>query len=1409
MQKLLLFTFLILSALGARMDAQNCEITAVTAVPLPCQGNFFNVTVNLTVDNPASPGFTLAGNGVIYGTYLYSDLPVTVGPLLGDDESEYEFIAWDVEDATCQNFITIPAANCGPICSISNFQLEFLTCVSNQSALVVFDFDVTNPTGNTFDLYNADGENIGTWLYASLPVTVPFFEVNGAAPIKVTVCDHENNACCETFTLPAIDCNPDDCEIFSVNIDPECTGNNFLVHIDFGYDNVASDSFNLTANNLNFGTFGYNELPITVGPLNGNSNINWVFQIADSETPACSATGPLGVYHCPPPCSILGMEAMALECNGNEAYALEVGLDIEGEGDNGFAVFSDNAYYGSYAYNELPLVLPAYEGSGEFIDIVSVCDNENLGCCSTTPFEALLCAGCIIYNLTATPQPCDGQGNIFVQIDFDHQNNSQDGFEVTGNNNNYGQFAYEDLPILVGPFAGDGSQYFEFVVTDLVNPLCFEAVELGFVNCDTICQLSNLQVETGDCTGNNTYVLHADFDYQGVSGVGFDLFANGEYYDSYSYDDLPLTIADFPSSGTGTDTITVCENGDAQCCTTLAFDAPNCACNIYDASAENLGCTSDTTFRISLEFFYENLPGNSVDVFLDGVLIGFYNVADIPLLMDIPEGSGTAVVTVCANDLNNCCDNVVIERTLCEPPPCHVSELFAEAGDCNTDSTYVLDFTFQYENLPTDSIIVTANGEFVGQYLIATPFNQITNFPDLDADTTVLTVCAVGAPDCCASYSFATPDCSLFGHCNIWDLVSELGDCTSDTTYNLHVDFNYQNLPTDSVIITANGNYIGQFQVQADPFIIPNVPVYGTDFTVLSVCAVGDAECCESHEYATPDCAGGGTCGISELVADPGECTTDSTYNLFVHYNTINFPGDSVTINANGQFIGTFAHQPDGFTIPNFPVFDANGTEIVVCALAAPDCCDAFEFLTPDCSEAFACHITELIADPGGCNGDSTYSLFIHYQAANLPGDSVVVSSADGYTATFVHLPDGFAIPDFPAFNTSHTTISVCAQGGEDCCAEIEFLTPDCGQGFNCEIYGLFAEAGECTSDTTYVVDIVFQGYNLGADSVVVWANDQNLGHYQVPADFIHIENFPHLPGEQTTVTVCAMGNEECCASYSFETPACDQSCLIDDVAVTVFNCNSDTTFGVVVNFTYQNIPGGGFDIYAGDQYLGFYTFEQIPAEISNFPANATGQYSITICESDGTACCTSHTFEGPVCAEPGCSISNLAYTLTECDTAGQFYFILDFDFSNPGTQGYNVVGNGNEYGNFSYDNIPVQIGPFETDDTPYEFLVFDAEHPGCFDVIEPGIVHCFVSTDPVDYDQFFTLFNNGAVPGIYAKKDIVLSVYHSNGKNVLYHYPLSADERYQLSNQPAGLYIATITHGGQVWPVKLVKSGN
>ena len=732
MRRSLLFTVLPLFLLPFSAKSQSCEISEVIAIPLLCDGNNFFVTIHLNASN-TSPGFTLAGNGVIYGTYLYDDLPLVVGPLLGDGESLYEFIAWDVENPECQQFTTLEANDCGPVCGFSNVQLELISCVNNTHALVELDFDHQGTTNPAFDVFYENGSLVSSYLYSSLPVTIMSFAVNGAEPIVLTICDNDNPDCCETFELDAIDCNPNNCEIYNVSIDPECTGSNFLVHLDFDYTNVASDSFTIMGNTLNYGTFAYNELPLTLGPLNGGTNLVWEFNIKDSELPTCQKAAILGVYTCPPPCDVLSLTADALVCNDDNTYSVELNLNIEGEGDLGFSVFSNDAYYGTFEYDDSPITIPEFNGSGSIVDLVSVCDNDNPGCCETILYEALPCeAGCLIYNLHAVPQPCNDQNQIFVILDFDYHDVSDQGFSVSGNGTMYGNFQYVQVPVSIGPFDGTTGQILEFVVTDLVNQDCFDAVELGLVACDSICHLSNLVVETGDCTGNNTYVAHVDFDFENVSGIGFDLYANGEFYDFYDYEDLPITIEEFPSSGNDLDTITVCENDNPDCCTTLVFEAPNCQCHVYDATIQVVGCTSDSTFGVELEFFYENLPGDFVDVFFDGVFLGFYSVNDIPLYIpNIPEGDGTGLLSVCANDVANCCDEVPVELMNCNEGSCLIWDLFAEYGDCSSDSTFLLDIVFNHQLLPGDSVVITANEHLIGHYLVQPDFIRIENFPVL------------------------------------------------------------------------------------------------------------------------------------------------------------------------------------------------------------------------------------------------------------------------------------------------------------------------------------------------------------------------------------------------------------------------------------------------------------------------------------------------------------------------------------------------------------------------------------------------------------------------------------------------------------------------------------------------------
>jgi hypothetical protein len=396
-------------------------------------------------------------------------------------------------------------------------------------------------------------------------------------------------------------------------------------------------------------------------------------------------------------------------------------------------------------------------------------------------------------------------------------------------------------------------------------------------------------------------------------------------------------------------------------------------------------------------------------------------------------------------------------------------------------------------------------------------------------------------------------------------------------------------------------------------------------------------------------------------------------------------------------------------------------------------------------------------------------------------------------------------IQDFPVVDPEHTVIHVCAVGAPDCCDVFEFDTPVCDG--SCALFDLFAETGQCTSDSTFVLDVVFDAFNLPVDSVTIYVGDLYIGTFFNDPEYIHIEDFPLFDGESTTIIVCAVGAPDCCDTYTFENPNCSGECDILELVVDPIECNSDSTFILVINFDWINVDAGGFDVYAGDHYLGFFGLDQVPITVTNFPSNSTGNYVVTVCESDNQECCETLEFEGPVCGEGGCAIFDITWEITECNKEGQFWFIIDFEFENVGGEGFNVHGNGNNYGNFGYDDLPIELGPFENGDTEWEFAIQDNQFGDCLGVIVPGVVDCNVATNEISHDDIFRIDNNGTVPGVLSLKDINLSLFNSNGKRIVLNKIIPEGEFYELKDLPSGIYMGSIIYQENIWTVKLVKS--
>ncbi|MFZ1497129.1 MAG: hypothetical protein WAS72_08735, partial [Saprospiraceae bacterium] len=90
---------------------------------------------------------------------------------------------------------------------------------------------------------------------------------------------------------------------------------------------------------------------------------------------------------------------------------------------------------------------------------------------------------CDISNVTATTSPCNSAGQYYVDLDFDYVN-VNDSFRVQGGGIQYGIFAYNQLPITLGPFSGINGTAHEFVVRDIVFNDCQDFVNVNAVNCN-------------------------------------------------------------------------------------------------------------------------------------------------------------------------------------------------------------------------------------------------------------------------------------------------------------------------------------------------------------------------------------------------------------------------------------------------------------------------------------------------------------------------------------------------------------------------------------------------------------------------------------------------------------------------------------------------------------------------------------------------------------------------------------------------------------------------------------------------------------------------------------------------------------------------------------------------------------
>lgn len=245
---------------------------------------------------------------------------------------------------------------------------------------------------------------------------------------------------------------------------------------------------------------------------------------------------------------------------------------------------------------------------------------------------------------------------------------------------------------------------------------------------------------------------------------------------------------------------------------------------------------------------------------------------------------------------------------------------------------------------------------------------------------------------------------------------------------------------------------------------------------------------------------------------------------------------------------------------------------------------------------------------------------------------------------------------------------------------------------------------------------------------------------------------------------------EGCLVEMCEETSAND--CELSNLEWT-FNYDNDGNiecdgefFEVTIDFDYENVNTAGFDLSYNGVFYSFNSYNDLPLTISLPAENSWGW--LQICDNDNSDCCLSFDFVAPcyeensdciddsqidetqgcftnydpVCGCDGvtygneceayywygvtswtegeceqnndCEIWDVFAEAWECDSLGYFYVDITFQSNNTAEQ-FQIVGNGMNYGTFSYGSPYYTIGPIASNNSSmYEFVIQDLEDSNC-----------------------------------------------------------------------------------------------
>lgn len=1213
-----------------------CIFENVTVTGVCDAGSISATMVDFDYNGSPSDVFNIFFNDVLVANTTSASLPASIAAALSVMNPTVRIEHQERAGCTFEGDFEV---DCTP-CQLSNPIITNAECASSTNFHATLAFDVQAPASNSFTL-NANGTLFGTYEYGELPLRIQNLPYSNNNLIRLTICDTEDNACCVTQELVTLNCSPP-CEItdFAVNA-MECNSDlQFNANLSFTVSNPGDNGFSIFSNGVNYGGFDYGEGSYQVGPLDGDCETIYEFIVRDNEDLECAEIFRMQeAVCCEPeiPCMISNIQVTPSACDGDGTYTMELNFDVVGNENGFFEVSAQSSFIGFFQFEDLPVTITNFPERNIEFDIITICENDNPSCCAVHEFVGLECGvapECEISNVSAVPTVCSDDGTFFVELTFQVDNAGGSGFSLRGNGTQYGSFAYGQSSYTIGPLDGDCETTYEFIVIDNVDESCNNFTSLSSpICCDIIepCQILNLQTNPLECQEEGVYALEIDFDFVSINAEFFDVYTNGSFINFYRFADLPVTIPAFPESGDVVDNMTICENGNSECCYSFEFQGLECVdvaeCEITNVVATVAPCNDIGFFMVDISFIAENTGSEQFEIRGNGTSYGIFSYGqDSYSIGPISGDCETFYEFIIIDNLNPECNGAdfLTEPVCCELQECELSNLTVQPIECTGEGRFSIELDFDFVGVTNDFFEIWGNNEFLGLLPVANLPVTIENFPESTAGNNTILVCINDTEECCIDSEFLGLACSTDTLCSINNFVAEAHTCDNGQ-YLIDFEFSVSNPQSQQFSLDFNGVRFESYDYGQQLYIAG--PFEG-DCDTAPTLVLTDAEdlsCTASFTLPEPFCCEVEDCVLSNLTVEPLECTGEGMFSIIVDFEHIGSTSESFEFWADDNYLGILPLTELPATIEDFPASDAGFQFIRICIEDNLDCCIDTQFAGLECSTDMPCFVNNLLAEIQPCE-DGEYMVDLEFDVTDPTSQSFTVLFLEEDVGTFEYGETSYTVGPFVGDCSTTPSISVTDNEDPNCTATFTFEEAVCCEvGSPCDVNNIVAEANPCADDDTFMIDFEFEFSDPGIDGFSVSYNGENIETLEYGEASYTIGPFAEECLNPPTIIVRDNEFLECSATFTFDDPICctaDMTCSIGDFEVGVLECDSlNESFLASVKFIASGMISGGFSVVGNGTNYGSFLYGQEEYILGPLDSNDDTEYEFIIIDNDNPAC--------------------------------------------------------------------------------------------------------------------------------------------------------------------------------------------